>query len=208
MTTFKPQPTDALVLIDIQNDFMPGGALAVPDGNLILPEVERLSAMFDNIILTQDFHPAGHKSFASSHEGKNPFDVIDMPYGAQVLWPDHCVQGTSGADFHLPKWIIDKAEAIIQKGMRPEVDSYSGFIENDRITGTGLFNTLTSKGYKRIFCAGLALDYCVAFTALDSVKAGFETVVAQNACRGIDPKGTADQLTAMQEAGISIKMPI
>ncbi len=196
--------TDALILIDIQGDFMAGGALEVPDAQAIIPEVESLAAQFDNIIITQDFHPAGHKSFASSHEGRDPFDVIQMPYGDQVLWPDHCVQGTPGADLNLAPWILNKAQVIIRKGFRADVDSYSALKENDKTTSTGLAGYLNDRGIKRLFMCGLATDFCVAFSALDARAAGFDTMLLTAASRGIDPAGVESQIEAMRAAGVNV----
>lgn len=196
---------DVLILIDIQNDFMPGGALAVPDGEDILPAVDMLARKFDNIVLTQDWHPAGHKSFASAHPDKEPFEMIEMPYGQQILWPDHCVQGGWGSDFRLPMWIRQKAQMVIKKGFRPEIDSYSAIFENDMTTATGLAGYMKDRGLKRAFFAGLATDFCVAFSALDARKVGFEATLLTEACRGIDPKGVAAQINAMKNAGVEIQ---
>jgi nicotinamidase/pyrazinamidase len=182
--------TDVLLVIDVQNDFCPGGALAVPRGDEVIGAIHRLAPLFDHIILTQDWHPANHHSFASSHPGRRPLEVIAAEYGSQTLWPDHCVQGTAGADFahglHLPQ-----AELILRKGFRPQIDSYSAFFENDRVTPTGLAGYLHERGLDRVFCAGLAYDYCVGFSALDARKAGFPSTVIQDACRAIDLYGSA-----------------
>lgn len=199
-----PRKTDALLLIDVQNDFLPGGALEVPDGASIIPPAERLAGQFDRIILTQDWHPAGHGSFASVHSGKAPFSVTQMPYGEQILWPDHCVQGFSGAEFALPGWIIDKAQAIIRKGFRREVDSYSAFFENDHVTPTGLAGLLRDQGVTRVILAGLATDFCVGFSALDARRCGFETVVLPDACRGIAEDSVAAKMDEMAAAGVII----
>lgn len=195
---------DALILIDIQNDFMPGGSLAVPDGDAILPIVEDLAEKFDNIILTQDWHPAGHSSFASSHDGKSPFEMTDMAYGAQVLWPDHCVQGTPGAEFRLPEWIQQKSQLIIRKGYRAGIDSYSAFLENDQTTPTGLMGYLQERGLKRLFFVGLATDFCVGFSAIDAVNMGFEATVVTDACRGIASDSIQERTAQMVSLGVNI----
>lgn len=206
--TITPQEMDALILIDVQNDFMPGGALAVPDGDAIIPKIEDLAGRFDRIVLTQDWHPAGHESFASTH-GKQPFETIDMAYGPQILWPDHCVQGSPGAEFALPGWILNKAQMIIRKGFRRTVDSYSAFFENDQVTPTGLAGYLREQGVTRVVMAGLATDFCVGFSALDARRktparalCGFETVVITEACRGIAPDSVAAKMDEMAEAGV------
>jgi len=204
MQDFRPKPTDALVLIDVQNDFLPGGALAVPDGDEILPVVAELSQKFDNIVLTQDWHPADHKSFASAHEGKAPFEMTAMPYGDQVLWPDHCIQGSHGAEFRLTDATLQKAQIVIRKGFRPEVDSYSAFLENDQTTPTGLAGYMKERGLTRAVFAGLALDFCVGFSAIDAVKLGFEAVVVLDGCRGIAAESIEERLTQMREAGVQI----
>ena len=194
--------TDVLVIIDVQNDFCPGGALAVQDGDAVVHPINALSAKFSHRILTQDWHPAGHSSFASSHSDKEPFSQIDLAYGPQTLWPDHCVQGSAGADFHKDlDWT--GAELVIRKGFRPEVDSYSAFFENDKKTSTGLAGYLKDRGLKRVFLAGLATDFCVAFSAVDAANLGFETFVIDDACRAIDMAGSLDaSRTAMSEAGV------
>lgn len=193
----------ALVLIDIQPDFLPGGALAVPSGDEILPRVEALAAEFDTIVLTQDWHPAGHGSFASSH-GAAPFTTTEMAYGTQVLWPDHCIQGTPGAELALPSHVADKAALIIRKGMNPAIDSYSAFVENDRVTPTGLTGWLRERGIRELTFAGLALDYCVAFSAIDAVRLGFSVSVDLEGCRGIAHESILEQLDAMWGAGIRL----
>ncbi len=198
------QPDDALILIDVQHDFLPGGALAVPDGDRILPAVEALADRFDQVILTQDWHPAGHSSFASSHPGRAPFEQVAMPYGGQVLWPDHCVQGTPGADLALPDRVLDKARLILRKGARPGIDSYSAFRENDRETRTGLAGYLRELRVRRVILAGLATDYCVGFSALDARQAGFDVVVIEAACRGIAPESIAERKAEMVQAGVMI----
>lgn len=191
----------ALILIDIQPDFLPGGALAVPGGDEILEPVANLAEFFDTIVATQDWHPAGHKSFASSH-GAAPFSTTEMPYGSQVLWPDHCVQGTKGADLALPAAALATTQLIIRKGTNPEIDSYSAFLENDRVTTTGLAGWLREKGVEELVLAGLALDYCVAFTALDAVQLGFDVSVCVDACRGIGEDSIREQMKAMAAAGV------
>jgi nicotinamidase/pyrazinamidase len=194
----------ALIVIDMQNDFCPGGLLAVQEGDLIVPKVNALIAGFDHVILTQDWHPAGHSSFASAHPGKSPFDQIDMPYGPQTLWPDHCVQGSHGAAFHAGlEWT--KAELVIRKGFRPGIDSYSAFFENDHKTPTGLGGYLKERGIADVTLCGLATDYCVAYSALDAVSHGLSTSVVLDACRGIDVGGSvAIMVERMREAGVSI----
>ncbi len=194
----------ALVVIDVQNDFCPGGALAVKDGDEIVPLVNHLVASHDHVVLTQDWHPAGHSSFASSHPGTKPFETIEVPYGPQTLWPDHCVQGTPGADFHAGvEWT--KAELVIRKGFRPAIDSYSAFFENDRNTPTGLGGYLKERGIGDIVLCGLATDYCVAYSALDAVTLGFHVSVVMAACRAIDLGGSlAAQTDAMRAAGVHL----
>ena len=195
---------DALIVIDLQNDFCPGGALAVGGGDEIVPAVNRLIEQSPHVILTQDWHPAGHSSFASSHPGKAPFQTVTMPYGEQTLWPDHCVQGTPGADFH-PALRWTTAELVIRKGFRREIDSYSAFFENDHRTPTGLAGYLRERGISRVSLCGLATDFCVAFSALDAVAQGFSTSVVLDACRGIDLNGSlAAMMKRMQEAGVRL----
>ena len=194
----------ALVVIDLQNDFCPGGALAVAGGDDIVPIVNRMIAENENVVLTQDWHPAGHSSFASTHDGKQPFETIDMPYGPQTLWPDHCVQGTKGAQFH-PDLVWTRAELIIRKGFRKTIDSYSAFFENDHKTPTGLGGYLQERGIGSITLVGLATDFCVAYSALDARKLGIEVTVELDACRGIDLGGSLAAMTAkMQEAGVEL----
>jgi nicotinamidase/pyrazinamidase len=193
---------DLLLVIDVQNDFCPGGALAVNDGDAVVPAINRLSQRFGHVVLTQDWHPPGHSSFASSHPGSVPFETIAMPYGQQTLWPDHCVQGTMGSAFH-PDLSTLRAELVIRKGFRPEIDSYSAFYENDRRTPTGLAGYLRERGLTKVFLAGLATDYCVYYSAVDAHRLGFETVVIESACRAIDLAGSlAAAWTGMQEAGV------
>ena len=194
----------ALVVIDLQNDFCPGGALAVAGGDDIVPIVNRMIAENENVVLTQDWHPAGHSSFASTHDGKQPFETIDMPYGPQTLWPDHCVQGTKGAQFH-PDLVWTRAELIIRKGFRKTIDSYSAFFENDHKTPTGLGGYLKERNIGSITLVGLATDFCVAYSALDARKLGIEVTVELDACRGIDLGGSLATMTAkMQEAGVEL----
>ena len=193
-----------LLIVDVQNDFCPGGALAVPEGDAIVPAVNRLARSFAHVILTQDWHPPGHTSFASSHPGKHPFDTIEVSYGAQILWPDHCVQGTTGAAFH-PKLDVPHAELVLRKGFRKSIDSYSAFCENDRRTATGLDGYLRERGFRRITLCGLATDFCVAFSAIDGRGAGFEVAVVTSACRGIDNNGSLDRaLHSMVDAGVRV----
>jgi len=180
---------DALIVIDVQNDFCPGGALAVADGDAIVPLINRLTAAFDHVVLTQDWHPADHRSFASAHPGCQPFETMEFAYGPQTLWPDHCVQGTQGAAFH-PRLQATKAELVIRKGFRRDIDSYSAFTENDRATPTGLAGYLRERGLRRLFLCGLATDFCVAYSALDARGEGFEAVMLEDACRAIDLDGS------------------
>ena len=197
-------PSEALIVIDMQNDFCPGGALAVAGGDDIVPLVNGLIERFDHVVLTQDWHPAGHSSFASSHPGLTPFTTITMPYGEQTLWPDHCIQGSSGADFHAGL-VWTKAELVVRKGFRPEIDSYSAFFENDRTTPTGLAGYLKERGIERVSICGLATDYCVAYSALDAVEHGFETTVLLDACRAIDLNGSfAASMAQMMAEGVRI----
>jgi nicotinamidase/pyrazinamidase len=193
---------DLLLIIDVQNDFCPGGALAVADGDAVVPVINRLAERFDHVGLTQDWHPSGHSSFADSHPGSTPFETIRMPYGRQTLWPDHCVQGTAGAAFH-PQLLTERAELVIRKGFRSEIDSYSAFFENDRRTPTGLAGYLRERGLKRIFLAGLATDFCVHYSAVDARRLGFNTVLVEAGCRAIDLGGSLDAAwVAMAEAGV------
>ena len=198
-----------LLVIDVQLDFCPGGALAVEQGDQVVPPINGLLTLFDNIVLTQDWHPAGHSSFASSYDGSQPFSSIQMPYGAQTLWPDHCIQNSSGAEFH-PDLNTSAAQAIIRKGYRREIDSYSAFFENDGETKTGLQGWLTTKQISSVYLAGLATDYCVAYSALDAAGLGFDVTVLLPACRGIDLDGSLSlQLDKMLQAGITLleKLP-
>ncbi|MCC5971464.1 MAG: bifunctional nicotinamidase/pyrazinamidase [Pararhodobacter sp.] len=196
--------SEALIAIDIQNDFCPGGALAVTDGDAIIPAVNALMEDFAITVLTQDWHPANHSSFAANHPGTTPFSQMQMPYGAQVLWPAHCVIGSHGAEFH--KGLnTDHSDLILRKGFNPAIDSYSAFFENDRQTPTGLEGYLRTRGVSALTLVGLATDFCVAYSALDAAKLGFDVTLRTDACRAIDLDGSMDQaMTAMQAAGISI----
>ncbi|MFC0709392.1 bifunctional nicotinamidase/pyrazinamidase [Azorhizophilus paspali] len=195
---------DLLLVIDLQNDFCAGGALAVPGADEVVPTVNRLAEDFAHVALTQDWHPPGHRSFASSHPGRRPFESVRLDYGEQTLWPDHCVQNSHGAELH-PALDIPHAELILRKGYRAEVDSYSAFHENDRCTPTGLAGYLRERGLRRLFLAGLATDYCVHYTALDARLAGFETLLLRQASRAIDRDGSlAAALQAMRAAGVKI----
>jgi nicotinamidase/pyrazinamidase len=180
---------DVLLVVDIQNDFCPGGALAVPRGGEVVPVINRLARRFEHVVLTQDWHPTGHHSFASSHSGRKPYETIEVAYGPQILWPDHCVQGTPGAEFH-KELQIPHAELVLRKGYHREIDSYSAFYENDRTTHTGLAGYLRERGLRRIFVAGLAFDFCVRYSTEDAHREGFEVMVIEEACRGIDVGGS------------------
>ncbi len=194
--------SDVLIVIDVQNDFCAGGALAVPGGEDVVDPANRLGRRFANVVLTQDWHPAGHRSFASSHAGKAPFETTDMPYGPQVLWPDHCVQGTGGASFHRDL-DIPHAALVVRKGFCAEIDSYSAFFENDHETKTGLGGYLRERGLSRVYLCGLATDFCVQFSALDARQQGFATFLIEDACRAIDLDGSLDAaLAAMAGAGV------
>ena len=196
--------TKALIVIDVQNDFCPGGALAVPEGDRIILGVNALMAGADAVILTQDWHPAGHSSFASSHAGKAPYDMIEMPYGPQVLWPDHCIQGSEGADFHA---LLDQtsADLILRKGYTPEIDSYSAFFENDKTTPTGLYGYLRTREITQLTMVGLALDFCVNYSAIDAARLGFQVDVRRDLCRAIDLNGSLDAaIEAMRGAGVAL----
>lgn len=192
---------DCLIVVDVQNDFCPGGALAVPDGDAVMPVINRLMGRFAHCILTQDWHPHGHQSFASAHPGREPFQTIKAPYGEQTLWPDHCVQGSRGAGFH-PALQTDRAELILRKGCRAQIDSYSAFYENDRLATTGLAGYLRERGFTRLFLAGLATDFCVRYSAEDARREGFEVVVIEDACRAIDLDGSLSATwTSLQACG-------
>ena len=192
----KPTDTDALIVVDVQHDFLPGGALAVPDGDAVIAPINALMPRFTHVVLTQDWHPAGHISFASSHPERAPFEVVELAYGAQVLWPDHCIQGTRGAEV-TEALVTTHVDLVIRKGTFPHTDSYSGFVEADRRTRTGLAGFLKERGITRVVCVGLATDFCVSWTALDARAEGFETAVIEDACRGIDTGGS---LAAAHEA--------
>ena len=194
---------NALVVIDVQNDFCPGGALAVAGGDEIVQPINAMMDGFDAVILTQDWHPAGHSSFASSHPGKGPYEMIEMPYGPQVLWPDHCIQGTGGAAFHTGLRV--DADLIIRKGFNPAIDSYSAFFENDHTTPTGLEGYLRTRGIDTLTLVGLATDFCVNFSAVDAARLGFKVTVDLAACRGIDLDGSmAAALDGMKAAGVTL----
>jgi nicotinamidase/pyrazinamidase len=184
-----PGDADVLIVVDVQNDFCAGGALAVPGGEEVVPIVNRLAARLPHVLLTQDWHPALHLSFASSHPGKQPFDTVRMPYGAQILWPDHCVQGTRGAELH-KELDIPHAELVLRKGFRREIDSYSAFFENDGKTPTGLAGYLRERGFRNLYLAGLAFDFCVFYSAKDGHAQGFAVSVIEDACRAIDTQGS------------------
>ena len=200
--SIKADETSALLVIDVQNCFLPGGSLAVKDGEQVVPVINRIAKGFANVVMTQDWHTSGHVSFASVHPGKKPFDTVDLKYGKQVLWPDHCVQGTDGV--LLSKELsIPQAELIIRKGFHQDVDSYSAFTEADGKTTTGLAAYLKARKLQRLFVAGLATDFCVAWTALDARRAGFDTYVVEDACRGIDTQGSLAKAWAdMAKAGV------
>ena len=185
----RPGERDVLLVVDIQNDFCPGGALAVPHGDEVVPLVNRVARAFSHVVLTQDWHPSGHRSFASTHPGKKPYDVIELPYGPQILWPDHCIQGSAGAEFRRDL-DIPHAQMIVRKGYRQKIDSYSALFENDHNTPTGLAGYLRERGLTRVFVCGLAYDFCVRYSAEDACAAGFEVVVIEDACRGIDVDGS------------------
>jgi nicotinamidase/pyrazinamidase len=196
---------NALIVIDVQNDFCPGGALAVTGGDQIVPRVNQMITAHNHVVLTQDWHPAGHSSFASSHSGKAPYETMIMPYGPQTLWPDHCIQGSKGAEFHAGlEWT--KAELIIRKGFRKGIDSYSAFYENDHTTPTGLGGYLQERSIKSVTLCGLATDYCVAYSALDAAKLGLDVTVDLDACRAIDLGGSlAKMIETMRAAGVTLR---
>jgi nicotinamidase/pyrazinamidase len=202
--TEKITDRDVLLVVDVQNDFCPGGNLPVPNGDEVVPIVNRLGSRFAHVVLTQDWHPHGHQSFASSHPGRKPFETITLPYGEQVLWPDHCVQGTTGAEFH-GRLQVPHAELVLRKGYHRTIDSYSAFFENDRTTPTGLSGYLRERGLMRLFVAGLALDFCVRYSAEDAHRAGFGVVVIDDACRAIDVEGSA-AATRRSLAGLGIPL--
>jgi nicotinamidase/pyrazinamidase len=198
--------SDVLLVIDVQNDFCPGGNLAVPEGDQVVPVINRLAHRFHHVVATQDWHPAGHHSFASSHGGRKPYDTVEAAYGPQILWPDHCVQGTDGAEFH-PELALPNLELVIRKGFRRHIDSYSALFENDHKTPTGLAGYLRERGIGRVFVAGLALDFCVRYSAEDARREGFDVVVIEDACRGIDVggsvKATRESFAALGIATVS-----
>ncbi|WP_299847666.1 bifunctional nicotinamidase/pyrazinamidase [uncultured Roseovarius sp.] len=197
--------THALIVIDVQNDFCPGGALAVAGGDEIVPGINALMGDFDAVILTQDWHPAGHSSFASSHAGLDPFGTVEMPYGTQVLWPDHCIQGSAGAAFH-DGLNTDRADMIVRKGYNPQIDSYSAFFENDHETPTGLHGYLQTRGIDRLTMVGLATDFCVNFSAVDAARLGYAVTVRDGLCRAIDLDGSlAAAMDGMAAAGVQVE---
>lgn len=199
----NPGKTDVLLIVDVQNDFCPGGALAVPGGDEVVAPINRLAERFRHVVLTQDWHPAGHLSFASSHPGKAPMETVTAAYGPQVLWPDHCVQGTEGAAFRADLR-VPNAQLVLRKGYDREIDSYSAFYENDHVTATGLAGYLRERGLNRVFVCGLAFDFCVRYSAEDARRAGFEVIVIEDACRGIDVNGSvADTRRSLAGLGIS-----
>jgi nicotinamidase/pyrazinamidase len=197
-------PTDVLIVVDVQNDFCPGGALAVPEGDAVVPPIHRLAPLFRHIVLTQDWHPLNHSSFARSHAGAQPYQTIQLAYGLQTLWPPHCVQGTPGAEFH-QDLKLTQAELILRKGFRQQIDSYSAFFENDRATPTGLAGYLAERGLTRTFFSGLAYDFCVGYSALDARRLGLEAFVIRDACRAIDLNGSVAAIEAeFASAGVSV----
>lgn len=198
----KQPQNAALIVVDVQNGFTPGGNLAVADADTIIPTINQLADCFENVVLTQDWHPDNHISFAQNHSGKQPFETIELAYGAQVLWPKHCVQGTKDADFH-PDLNIPKAQLIIRKGFHAHIDSYSAFMEADQSTMTGLTGYLKERGIDTVYVVGIATDFCVAWTALDAIKQGFKTLVVEDACKGIDLNGSLEQAwQTMQQQGV------
>ena len=197
-------PHDVLVVVDVQNDFCPGGALAVQGGDGVIPVIHELAARFEHIVLTQDWHPAGHSSFASSHPGRKPMETVKTAHGEQTLWPDHCVQGTAGAQLH-PALKLTRAELILRKGYHARVDSYSAFYENDRVTPTGLAGYLKERDLQRAFFAGLAFDFCVGSSAIDARRCGLDAVVYRSACRAIDAQGSAAAMErSLRDAGVLV----
>ncbi len=204
MTKLTLGEADVLIVVDVQYDFLPGGALAVPDGDAVIDPINRLGRAFRHVVLTQDWHPEGHASFASSHSGRQPFETTELSYGSQVLWPDHCIQGTPGAEISRDL-SIPHAQLVIRKGHNPKIDSYSGFMEADRTTSTGLAGYLRERGFRRVFCAGLATDFCVAWTALDAKAAGFDTYLIEDASRAIDANGSlARAREDLSAAGVQV----
>ena len=204
MTKLTLGEADVLIVVDVQYDFLPGGALAVPDGDAVIDPINRLARAFRHVVLTQDWHPEGHASFASSHSGRQPFETTELSYGSQVLWPDHCIQGTPGAEISRDL-SIPHAQLVIRKGFNEAIDSYSGFMEADRKTSTGLAGYLRERGFRRVFCAGLATDFCVAWTALDARAAGFETYLIEDASRPIDTNGSLEKARReLEAAGVRV----
>ena len=194
----------ALLIIDVQNDFCPPGALPVPNGDQVIPIINRMSDVFEHVLFTQDWHPPGHRSFASAHPGKHPYESIALPYGSQILWPDHCIQGSPGAAFH-PDLNTNRGALIIRKGFRKAIDSYSAFFENDKKTATGLSGYLKDRGITSLYLAGLALDFCVCWSALDGRRMGFDVTVIEDATRGIDTQGSlAAAYNQMRKAGVEL----
>ena len=195
---------DVLIVVDVQNDFCPGGALAVADGDAVIGPIHRIAPLFEHIVLTQDWHPSNHSSFAASHADKEPFASIELDYGTQTLWPAHCVQGTHGARFH-ETLSLPQAELILRKGFRAQIDSYSAFFENDCTTHTGLAGYLRERGLTRAFFVGLAYDFCVGYSAIDARRLGFEAVILRDACRAIDLNGSVAKIEAeFQQAGVAV----
>ncbi len=195
---------DVLIVTDVQNDFCPGGALAVPRGDEVIAPIQRIAPLFRHIILTQDWHPANHTSFAASHPGKQPFETTELAYGTQTLWPPHCVQGSRGAEFH-PALLLQQAELILRKGFRPQIDSYSAFFENDRTTPTGLAGYLSERNFARVFLAGLAYDYCVGYSALDARRLGLPAFILRDASRAIDLNGSVAAIESkFDQAGVAV----
>ena len=204
MIDLTPGARDLLLVIDVQNDFCTGGNLAVPGGEEVVPLINQLGQKFDNVVITQDWHPAGHSSFASSHEGLEPFTEITMSYGAQTLWPDHCIQASKGAELH-SGLDLPHAAMTVRKGYRKEIDSYSAFFENDHKTPTGLTGYLRERGFERVYCVGLALDFCVRFSAVDAANLGFKSVVLEEACRAIDMMGSLNAARKdMADSGVLV----
>ncbi len=200
----KPGESDVLLVVDIQNDFCPGGALTVPEGDAIVPLVNCVMERFPHVVLTQDWHTPGHNSFASAHPGKSPYEMVETSYGTQILWPDHCVQGTAGAAFQ-GDVDVTRAELIIRKGFCPDIDSYSAFYENDHTTSTGLSGYLRERGFRHVYLCGLATDFCVKWSALDARREGFEVTVIEDACRAIDLEGSLAVARAeMEAAGVEL----
>lgn len=199
-----PRNRSVLLVIDVQNDFIPGGQLAVPEGDVIVALINRIAGHFKQVVIAQDWHPAGHASFASSHPGRKPYDSVQLPYGAQTLWPDHCLQASHGAELHADL-NLPHAQLIIRKGCNPDIDSYSAFVEADHTTTTGLAGYLKARGIDTVYMVGLALDFCVMYSALDARAAGFNTFVVVDACRAIDRDGSLAAATQrMQAAGVRL----